>query len=317
MPEVEVEERLIGGAAIRATGKPLPDETLDACRAATAVLKGPVGDPEFDAADVRPEQGLLALARCARRVRESAAGGARRRRRADRARARRRPVLRCERRARGRDGLRHVRISPAPGRADRAARVPPRAVARRPADVGRQGERARDLAHVAARRRRARARVSRREGRAHARRQRRDAARDGARAVRRARHREHVRRHPLRPRGGDDRRPRARAVGEPLRRRPWNLRAGARLGSRHCRPRRREPDGDAALDGVAARARPRPAGARRRRSCGRSTAAIQSAPTADLGGSATTSEFGSAVRAQLRIDDAAVASYRGSDGSRA
>jgi 3-isopropylmalate dehydrogenase len=61
LPEVELEERLIGGAAIRATGTPLPDETLDACRAATAVLKGPVGDPEFDAADVRPEQGLLGL----------------------------------------------------------------------------------------------------------------------------------------------------------------------------------------------------------------------------------------------------------------
>jgi 3-isopropylmalate dehydrogenase len=61
VPEVEIEERLIGGAAIRATGKPLPDDTLDACRAATAVLKGPVGDPEFEAADVRPEQGLLAL----------------------------------------------------------------------------------------------------------------------------------------------------------------------------------------------------------------------------------------------------------------
>jgi len=61
VPEVELEERLIGGAAIRATGKPLPAETLDACRVATAVLKGPVGDPEFDAADVRPEQGLLAL----------------------------------------------------------------------------------------------------------------------------------------------------------------------------------------------------------------------------------------------------------------
>jgi 3-isopropylmalate dehydrogenase len=60
-PEVEIEERLIGGVAIRATGKPLPDETLDACLAATAVLKGPVGDPEFDAADVRPEQGLLGL----------------------------------------------------------------------------------------------------------------------------------------------------------------------------------------------------------------------------------------------------------------
>ena len=60
-PDVEVEERLIGGAAIRATGEPLPEETLAACRGAAAVLKGPVGDPEFDAADVRPEQGLLAL----------------------------------------------------------------------------------------------------------------------------------------------------------------------------------------------------------------------------------------------------------------
>jgi 3-isopropylmalate dehydrogenase len=60
-PEVEVEERLIGGAAIRATGKPLPEETLAACLAASAVLKGPVGDPEFDGAAVRPEQGLLGL----------------------------------------------------------------------------------------------------------------------------------------------------------------------------------------------------------------------------------------------------------------
>src|SRR5204863_2493923 len=38
-----------------------PEDTLAASRAATAVLKGPVGDPEFDAADVRPEQGLLRL----------------------------------------------------------------------------------------------------------------------------------------------------------------------------------------------------------------------------------------------------------------
>ena len=60
-PEVELDERLIGGAAIRATGSPLPQETVDACLSAVAVLKGPVGDPEFDAAEVRPEQGLLAL----------------------------------------------------------------------------------------------------------------------------------------------------------------------------------------------------------------------------------------------------------------
>jgi 3-isopropylmalate dehydrogenase len=60
-PDAELEEHVFGAAAIRATGTPLPDETLAACLAADAVLKGPVGDPEFDAADVRPEQGLLAL----------------------------------------------------------------------------------------------------------------------------------------------------------------------------------------------------------------------------------------------------------------
>jgi 3-isopropylmalate dehydrogenase len=60
-PDVAVEEWPIGGAAIRATGDPLPAETLAACRRAAAVLKAPVGDPEFDAADVRPEQGLLRL----------------------------------------------------------------------------------------------------------------------------------------------------------------------------------------------------------------------------------------------------------------
>jgi 3-isopropylmalate dehydrogenase len=60
-PDVEIEEHLLGAAAIRATGTPLPDETLAACRAAAAVLKAPIGDPEFDAADVRPEQGMLRL----------------------------------------------------------------------------------------------------------------------------------------------------------------------------------------------------------------------------------------------------------------
>jgi 3-isopropylmalate dehydrogenase len=50
-----------GGQAIRETGNPLPDETLAACREAVAVLKAPIGDPEFDAADVRPEQGMLRL----------------------------------------------------------------------------------------------------------------------------------------------------------------------------------------------------------------------------------------------------------------
>ena len=60
-PDVTLEEQLLGAAAIRATGTPLPDETLAACRTATAVLKAPIGDPEFDAADIRPEQGMLKL----------------------------------------------------------------------------------------------------------------------------------------------------------------------------------------------------------------------------------------------------------------
>src|SRR5258708_7117676 len=44
-PDVEIEERLFGGAAIRVTGNPLPDETLEACRSSAAVLKAPIGDP--------------------------------------------------------------------------------------------------------------------------------------------------------------------------------------------------------------------------------------------------------------------------------
>jgi 3-isopropylmalate dehydrogenase len=60
-PDLEFEEHPFGAEAIRATGTPLPEETLAACLASDAVLKGPIGDPEFDAADVRPEQGLLRL----------------------------------------------------------------------------------------------------------------------------------------------------------------------------------------------------------------------------------------------------------------
>jgi len=60
-PDLDLEEHLFGAAAIRVTGTSLPDETLAACRTADAVLKAPIGDPEFDAADVRPEQGMLQL----------------------------------------------------------------------------------------------------------------------------------------------------------------------------------------------------------------------------------------------------------------
>ena len=56
---------LIGGAAIDATGNPLPEDTLACCRAADAVLLGAVGGPAWDnpLATVRPEQGLLGIRR--------------------------------------------------------------------------------------------------------------------------------------------------------------------------------------------------------------------------------------------------------------
>jgi 3-isopropylmalate dehydrogenase len=56
-------EQLIGGAAIDATGEPLPAAALAACRGADAVLLGAVGGPKWSdpKARVRPEQGLLAL----------------------------------------------------------------------------------------------------------------------------------------------------------------------------------------------------------------------------------------------------------------
>jgi 3-isopropylmalate dehydrogenase len=54
---------LLGGAAIDATGEPLPAETLALCGDADAILMGAVGGPKWSAPDakVRPEQGLLAL----------------------------------------------------------------------------------------------------------------------------------------------------------------------------------------------------------------------------------------------------------------
>jgi 3-isopropylmalate dehydrogenase len=60
-PDVELEDRLFGADAIRQTGDSLPPGTLEACRSADAVLKAPIGHPDFDAADVRPEQGMLRL----------------------------------------------------------------------------------------------------------------------------------------------------------------------------------------------------------------------------------------------------------------
>lgn len=60
---VEYTEALIGGAAIDASGKPLPEETIAACRASDAVFLGAVGGPAWDTlpGDKRPEAGLLGI----------------------------------------------------------------------------------------------------------------------------------------------------------------------------------------------------------------------------------------------------------------
>ena len=61
--EVELDEQLIGGAAIDATGGPLPEATVEACRASDAVLLGAVGGPKWDTINpaIRPEKGLLGI----------------------------------------------------------------------------------------------------------------------------------------------------------------------------------------------------------------------------------------------------------------
>ncbi|MGA3171715.1 MAG: 3-isopropylmalate dehydrogenase [Chthoniobacteraceae bacterium] len=46
--EFDFTERLVGGAAIDAHGHALPEETLDACRAADAILFGSVGGPKWE-----------------------------------------------------------------------------------------------------------------------------------------------------------------------------------------------------------------------------------------------------------------------------
>jgi 3-isopropylmalate dehydrogenase len=53
----------IGGNAIDATGDPLPENTLQACRNADAILLGAVGGPKWDDpnAKTRPEAGLLRI----------------------------------------------------------------------------------------------------------------------------------------------------------------------------------------------------------------------------------------------------------------
>lgn len=60
---VEYDYQLLGGAAIDATGVPLPEETVNSCKAADSVILGAVGGPKWDKepGNNRPEAGLLGI----------------------------------------------------------------------------------------------------------------------------------------------------------------------------------------------------------------------------------------------------------------
>ena len=59
----EMEEALLGGGAVDATGNPYPEATQKLAREADAVLLGAVGGPKWDALprEQRPERGLLGI----------------------------------------------------------------------------------------------------------------------------------------------------------------------------------------------------------------------------------------------------------------
>ncbi len=59
------EEALVGGAAYKASGHPLPPATLELAKRADAILFGAVGDPDCDNLErhLRPEQAILGLRR--------------------------------------------------------------------------------------------------------------------------------------------------------------------------------------------------------------------------------------------------------------
>ncbi len=61
--DLELEYGLLGGAAIDATGVPLPPETLERARSVDAILLGAVGGPKWDGVErhLRPERGLLGI----------------------------------------------------------------------------------------------------------------------------------------------------------------------------------------------------------------------------------------------------------------
>ncbi|MCB4859889.1 3-isopropylmalate dehydrogenase [Sphingobium sp. PNB] len=63
IPGITYEEGLVGGAAYKVVGHPLPPETLELAKRADAILFGAVGDPDCDSLErhLRPEQAILGL----------------------------------------------------------------------------------------------------------------------------------------------------------------------------------------------------------------------------------------------------------------
>lgn len=61
--DLAFETKYAGGAAIDRYGEPLPEDTLEACRGADAILLGAVGGPAWDhvAPALRPEKAILGL----------------------------------------------------------------------------------------------------------------------------------------------------------------------------------------------------------------------------------------------------------------
>ena len=61
--KLEMEEALLGGCAVDATGTPYPEATQQLARAADALLLGAVGGPKWDSLprEQRPERGLLGI----------------------------------------------------------------------------------------------------------------------------------------------------------------------------------------------------------------------------------------------------------------
>ncbi len=61
--DYQLDEALLGGAALDATGVPMPEDTLAKARESDAILLGAVGGPKWDAVDrsLRAEKGLLSI----------------------------------------------------------------------------------------------------------------------------------------------------------------------------------------------------------------------------------------------------------------